>query len=76
MTVELGDSEPGMGDRTVTIKGLPDYYGTRDIVPIDGKIYLYLPDGDYAFTVDGVGYSAKVKDAAATASADGQESTR
>ena len=30
-------------------------YGTKDIVPIDGRVYLWLPDGTHSFTIsDGV----------------------
>ena len=41
--------------------------GTRDIKSIDGKVYLYLPNGMYVFTIDGLKYGVVVKDAATTA---------
>ena len=48
----------------VRLEGLVGY-GTKDIVPIDGRVYLYLPDGTHRFTVlDGstrLGYCAVVK---------------
>lgn len=47
---------------TVVIEGLKDY-GTNDIFAIDGKVYLWLPNGNYRFTVGGIDYLAKVKDA-------------
>ena len=49
------------------IRGLPKSYGQNSIVPIDGKLYLYLPNGDYKFSVNGVAYAAVVngKDTAA-----------
>ena len=51
---------PGLGEGPVSITGLPDGYGTKDIVPIDGIVYLWLPDGEYVFTVNGVSYCASV----------------
>ena len=50
----------------VKVEGL-DGYGTNDIYPIDGKVYLYLPNGIHTFTIDGLKYRAVVKDAATTA---------
>ena len=48
------------------VDGLDDY-GTRDIVPVDGKVYLWLPNATHVFTVGGVKYRAVVKAAATTA---------
>ncbi len=45
----------------VALAGLPAYYGTNSLVADDsGKIYLWLPDGDYAFTAGGADYTATV----------------
>lgn len=44
---------PGLGEGPATITGLPGGYGTKDIVPIDGSVYLWLPNGTYDFTVNG-----------------------
>ena len=57
-------------EELVEITGL-EGYGTKDIVPIDGKMYLWLPNGEYRFFVrsaEGVGcYEAVVRDANVTA---------
>lgn len=58
--------------QTVTLSGLPAGYGTNDIVAaqpsVDEKIVrVYLPDGGYPFTVDGVWYVAVVDGAATNA---------
>ena len=42
------------------IEGLPMGYGTKDIVAVDGKIHLWLPDGEYDFIVGGKTYKANV----------------
>ena len=43
------------------LQGLPASYGTAGLVAdADGKIYLWLPDGDYAFAADGADYTATV----------------
>lgn len=52
--------------RVLRVEGLDDY-GTKGIVPVDGKVYLWLPNGTYMFTVDGVKYRAVVNGAATTA---------
>ncbi len=40
--------------RAVTVAGLPADYGVKDIYPdANGDIHLWLPDGEYTFTVDG-----------------------
>ena len=65
--VENGERvEKGENGERLRIEGL-EGYGTRDIVPIDGKVYLWLPNGKYEFTVDGVRYRAEVADANTTA---------
>ena len=47
--------------KPVDVLGL-EGYGTRDLHPQDGnKLYLYLPNGDYAFTVNGTEYVATVE---------------
>ncbi|MGI5868833.1 MAG: hypothetical protein ACOX9C_05245 [Kiritimatiellia bacterium] len=54
---------------TPEIAGLPEGYGTDDLVADeDGRLYLWLPSDDYLFTVDGVYHVATVAgaDAAAT----------
>lgn len=46
----------------------PDGYGTEDIFADEaGKVYLWLPNGYYAFTAGGVGYGATVAGANTTA---------
>ena len=60
VTVEVGKAD---GEK-LSVVGL-DGYGTRDIESIDGKLYLYLPEGDHHFAVDGVFYKASVRTAAA-----------
>ena len=49
---------PGAVGR-VTVEGLEGYC-TGDIFPVDGRICLYLPSGEYAFTVNGVRMWAQV----------------
>ena len=51
---------PELGEGPVVIAGLPNGYGTKDIVPIDGNVYLWLPNGEYVFKVNGVSYCASV----------------
>jgi hypothetical protein len=47
-------------------------YGVDDLFADDvGKLYLWLPNGSYAFTADGTGYTATVADAATTATGGG-----
>ena len=53
-------------DGTVTVEGL-EGYGLRDIYPQNGQLYLYLPNGEHRFAVDGTPFAAFVKDAATTA---------
>ncbi len=49
-----------------------DPYGVNDLFADDvGKLYLWLPNGSYAFTADGTGYTATVADAATTATGGG-----
>jgi len=49
-------------------EGLPAYFGVNDLVADNsGKIYLWLPDGDYAFTANSTGYTATVDGANTTA---------
>ena len=48
------------------VEGLAGY-GVNDIYPMDGKAYLWLPNGTHVFTVDGVKYCAVVEDAPTTA---------
>ena len=52
----------------VSLEGL-EGYGTRDVYPIDGKVYLYLPNGTYYFKANDQWYKAVVKDAATVAEA-------
>ena len=56
----FNDGEP------VTIDDLENY-GLKDIYPIDGNVYLYLPNGSYTFTVDDQTYAATVNDKATEA---------
>ncbi|MCQ2395721.1 MAG: hypothetical protein MJ249_15685, partial [Kiritimatiellae bacterium] len=65
VTVEVEKTD---GEK-LSVVGL-DGYGTRDIESIDGKLYLYLPTGNYHFAVDGVFYKASVNTAATTATLD------
>ena len=59
---------PGIAaDGAVTFAGLPEGYGTTDIVAIEGKAYLWLPDGQYQFVADGYVYETKVDGAHTTA---------
>ena len=47
-------------------------YGVHDLVADEnGKLYLWLPDGDYTFTAGSTGYTAAVDGAATTAVANG-----
>jgi len=49
-----------------------DPYGVHDLVADEnGKLYLWLPDGDYTFTAGSTGYTATVNGAATTAVANG-----
>ena len=50
---------PNVATGKPKIEGL-DGYGTKDIVAVDGKIYLWLPDGEYKLIVGGKTYKAKV----------------
>ena len=65
VTVEV---EKADGEK-LSVVGL-DGYGTRDIESIDGKLYLYLPEGDHHFAVDGVFYEASVSTTATTVTLD------
>ena len=56
----------GLRVEGLNVEGLGDY-GTNDIFAIDGKVYLYLPNGIHTFTIDGLKYRAVVEDAATTA---------
>ena len=49
VTVELDND--GINDKRVEVAGL-DRYGVKDVYPIDGKVYLWLPDGNYLFAID------------------------
>ena len=52
---------------TATVTGLGDY-GTKDVVADEsGKIYLWLPNGNYGFFVNGAYYVAEVQGANTTA---------
>ena len=51
------------GEEALTFEGLPPDYGTSDIYAMDGKVCLWLPDGAYGFSVNGVSYLARVKGA-------------
>ena len=54
--------------KAVEITGLPAYYDVSNICADDsGNIYLWLPRGNYAFTVDGTKYFAGVAGSATTA---------
>ena len=58
---------PGIAaDGAVAVFGLEDY-GTKDIVAIEGKAYLWLPNGTYEFIADGFTYAATVNGAHVTA---------
>ncbi|MBQ0031541.1 MAG: hypothetical protein KBT68_01935, partial [bacterium] len=62
--------------KALTIEGLGGF-GTADIFPNeDGAICLYLPNGSYEFTVDGVKYYAIVDDETATASVEEKSEER
>ena len=50
----------GTPDAAADISGL-NGYGTRDLyADANGDVYLWLPDGDYSFTVNGRSYTATV----------------
>ncbi|MBR1589039.1 MAG: hypothetical protein IJ658_12020 [Kiritimatiellae bacterium] len=52
----------------VTFAGLPAGYGTNGIVADeDGHVYLWLPNGDYAFSANGRAYGVAVQDGDALA---------
>lgn len=55
----------GSSDSPVTITKL-ESYGTVGIVPIDGRLYLWLPNGTYSFTANGKSYTATVADGPTT----------
>ena len=60
VTVTLGENARSEG---ASIAGLTDY-GTGGVYPLDGnKLYLYLPNGDYSFSVNGRMYRAIVHNA-------------
>ena len=62
--VTVPDLEPG----AAVVVALPGSYGVNDLFADDsGKIYLWLPNGDYAFMAGGIGYTATVAGASATA---------
>ena len=64
----------GVGsNETVKVEGLPDGYGVQDVVPVDGKLNFWLPNGSYFFAVDGFVYMATVADAEVTAARYGIE---
>jgi hypothetical protein len=49
-------------------ESLPATFGVNDLVAdAAGKLYLWLPDGSYAFTADGAAYTATVANAPTTA---------
>ena len=48
------------------VEGLAGY-GMNDIYPVDGAVYLWLPNGTHEFAIDGVMYRAVVENAATTA---------
>ena len=66
VTVNLGLGNSGSG--TVALEGLGGY-GTNDVVAINNMVYLYLPDGDYQFKVNGDDYCACVAGGATDAEA-------
>ena len=55
VTVPIGD----FGGARLWVEGL-DGYGTADIRAIDGKAYLWLPNGEHSFAVEGLGFTATV----------------
>ena len=62
----MPDIEPG----AAVVVALPGSYGVNDLFADDsGKLYLWLPNGDYAFMAGGTGYTATVAGASATATA-------
>lgn len=55
--------DTGTANKKIDITGLGDY-GVKDISSDDaGNIYLWLPNGEYAFSADGENYFAIVADA-------------
>ena len=73
--IEPDPTDGEQGVYCVTVEGLTAVesieglgsYGVRDISPINGKIYLYLPNGTYEFAVNGTKYDAIVNGKATTA---------
>ncbi|MBR2838405.1 MAG: hypothetical protein IKE55_06470 [Kiritimatiellae bacterium] len=60
----------GTPDAAVELAG-PAGYGTRDVyADADGDVYLWLPDGDYEFTIGGARWTATVDGADTAAEAD------
>ena len=55
-------------DLTNGLARLTPAYGVNGVVARDGKVYAWLPDGDYSFTLGGGIWCATVNDAATTAS--------
>ena len=49
VTVELSEELRARSEE-LRVEGL-DGYGKKDIYPIDGRVYLYLPDGTHRFTI-------------------------
>lgn len=68
VTVAVGEKGIGNGEQGIDVEGL-EGYGLKDVYAIDGKVYFWLPNGEYRFTVDGKGYSATVNGAATEATA-------
>jgi hypothetical protein len=61
--VMVSDFEPGERVEFTDPGTLPDYYGTDDIyADNDGIIYLWLPNGTYAFTANGRECTVTIKD--------------
>jgi hypothetical protein len=60
---------PGFApDAAPAIEGLPEGYGTNDLFAGEnGTLYLWLPNGEYVFVVNGVPYVATVADASTAA---------
>ena len=56
----------GLGSDGLMVEGL-EGCGIGAVLPIEGMLYLYLPDGGYEFSVDGVECIADVAGEAATA---------
>ena len=53
----------GLGTAAPTFADLPSGYGTAGISPVDGAVWLWLPNGTYGFKVNGDIYAATVKNA-------------